>query len=331
MKAKIDLIKKITSGAASVIEKNGVYEFHRMTAAQEDVLRPKSDFYQKSLASAGIRFEFETDASMVRFSGYFEPIFGRKLAFFDIVLNGALIQHEGTFDFGENPEFDITVKLNQKIRNHVVIYFPALAITCIESLEFVEATTVEAVTGKFRIFCYGDSISQGATAYHPSLSYTNLLADRLNAEICNKSVCGGIFDPEFAGQPDVEKPQLITVAYGTNDWKKTTIRELSDNARGFFDNLNRNYPETPIVAISPVWRKNMDGIQKAGTFQDVLALLNQIYAEYNNITAVNGMKLTPHLSDFFEDGTLHPNDAGFLCYTRNLLKCPVFDKFKTGQ
>ena len=328
MKADLELIKQISCGAVSVIEYDGVIEFHRMTAAQENVLRPKGDFYQKSLASAGIRLEFETDAAQIRFSGFFAPIFRRKTAFFDIAVNGVLVHHEGTMDFGSEPEFDITLPLDYGSSNRVVIYFPSLAITCIRTLEFTAATTIKPLQKSCCIFCYGDSISQGATAHHPSLSYTNLLADALNARMYNKSICGGIFDPEFSHEPDTMVPQLITVAYGTNDWKKTTIGELEENARQFLDDLNRHYPGTPIAAITPIWRKDTASIQKAGTFQDVLALLNRIYSRYSNVTVIDGMSLTPHLTDFFEDASLHPDDRGFLLYGYNLLKHPVFDRFK---
>ena len=43
-------------------------------------------------------------------------------------------------------------------------------------------------------------------------------------------------------------------------------------------------------------------------------------ASYKNITVIRGWDLIPHVTSFYEDKCLHPNDLGFSIYTVNLYK-----------
>ena len=46
----------------------------------------------------------------------------------------------------------------------------------------------------------------------------------------------------------------------------------------------------------------------------------QNLAKENGLFVVDGISLSPHISDFFADQILHPNDLGFGFYAENLLK-----------
>ena len=328
MKADFELIKKITSGAAEIIESNGMFEFHRMTPQQRLILKNSQDFAMKATATSGIKFEFTTDAAALRLAGIFSEGSSRKYAFFDITVNGILSAHIGYDDYTIQPEFDFKIPLDSKL-NRIAIYFPCLTKTAIKSFEFIGAGTVEPVRKSHTIICYGDSITQGYDAVYPSFAYTNLLADALDAEIFNKAIGGEVFNPQFGAAPDNIRPDLITVAYGTNDWRKgTTAESLKQNAAGFFAGIARNYPDVPLVALLPIWRKDMMDTCPAGNLESAIAVLRELYATLSNVTVVEGMPLVPHLPEFFADSYLHPNDSGFLLYGNNLLKHPVFDRFK---
>ena len=330
MKTDINLIKKLISGTAEIIENNGAVEFHRMTAEQRDILKNNQDFAMKAAATSGVKLEFATDASAVRLAGTFAGGSSRKFAFFDISVNGILSAHEGTDNYIEQPEFDFTVSLDGKL-NRVAIYFPCLTKATLKTLEFTGSSTVEPIKKSRMIICYGDSITQGYDAVYPSFAYTNLLADALDAEILNKAIGGEIFNPAFGSAPDPVRPDLITVAYGTNDWRKgETAESLRANAAGFFAALTRNYPEVPIVALLPIWRKDMMDIHPSGNLESAIATLRDLYSELDNVAVVDGMPLVPHLPEFFADGYLHPNDSGFLLYGHNLLNHPALAKFKNA-
>ena len=320
MKADFELIKNLTCGAVEIIDNNGIYEFHRMTALQRDILKNRQDFGKKATATSGIRFAFATDAKEIRLAGVFSAASSRKYAFFDITVNGVLVQHSGNEDYYETPEFDFTIPLDGKF-NDVEIYFPCLARAALEILEFSDNCRIEARRKTRKMLCYGDSITQGYDADYPMFAYANMIADGFDAEIFNKAIGAEIFNPDFAVAPDEFTPDLITIAYGTNDWKKEVSAEnITRNATEFVRNLNKNYPGTPIYAILPIWRKDMEDIHASGKLADAIELLKAVYKQFANVTVIEGMPLVPHLPEFYADGYLHPNDCGFLLYGNNLLK-----------
>ena len=328
MKADINLIKKLTSGTSEIIENNGCVEFHRLTAEQREILKNSQDFAMKATATSGVKIEFSTDATAVRLAGTFYEGSSRKFAFFDITVNGILTAHKGTDNYIEQPEFDFTIPLDGKL-NRVAIYFPCLSKATLKTLEFTGSATVEPIRKSRMIICYGDSITQGYDAVYPSFAYSNQLADALDAEMVNKAIGGEIFNPAFGNAPDPVRPDLITVAYGTNDWRKgETAESLTEHAAGFFAALTCNYPGVPIVALLPIWRKDMMDIHPAGNLESAIKILNTLYSRLDNVEVIDGMPLVPHLPEFFADGYLHPNDSGFLLYGYNLLKHPVFDRFR---
>ena len=327
MKADFELIKRLTSGAAVIKENNGFYEFFRMTDQQGEILKNINDFYMKSTASSGIRMDFITDAGAVEFSGRFAAGTSRKYAFFDIYVNGVLLAHPGSADHFQNPDFTVTLQLDGKA-NRVTIYFPCLAKTELKSFELINAAKVEPVRKNRKILCYGDSITQGYDAEYPSFAYANMLADALDAEIFNKAIGAEVFNPPFADAPDEFTPDIISIAYGTNDWsKQVTAENIEKNATDFVKNLRKHYPDAPIIAILPIWRKDMNESRNAGQLSDAVAVLKKVYAKFDKITVVEGMPLVPHLPEFYADGYLHPNDTGFLLYGNNLVKNLDLTKF----
>ncbi|MBE6391360.1 MAG: hypothetical protein E7042_04050 [Lentisphaerae bacterium] len=320
MNADLGLIRTLTFGAHEVIEVNGTYEFNRMTPEQIAVLQNIQDFAKKATASSGIQMDFITDAEAVKLAGEFTPATTRKYAFFDIFVNGCMVQHSGVENIFETSGFELTIPLSGNC-NRVTIYFPGLTKTALKNLEFVNASAVTPAKKSKTMICYGDSITQGYDAVYPSFAYTNLLAAELDAEIFNKAIGADIFNPAFAACKDEIKPDLITIAYGTNDWRKgATCESLEKNATGFVQNIIKNYPGTPIIALLPIWRKDMKEIHPTGQLTDAIAILRKVYESFDNVKIIDGMPLVPHLPEFFADGYLHPNDSGFLLYGKNLIK-----------
>ena len=327
MKADFELIKQLTSGAAVIKENNGFYEFFRMTDQQGEILKDINDFYMKSTATSGIKMDFITDAEALEFSGRFAEGSSRKFAYFDIYVNGVLVAHPGTADHLQNPDFTVSLPLNGK-DNRVTIYFPCIAKAAIKSFELINATWFKPIRKHRKIICYGDSITQGYDAEYPSFAYANILADALDAEIFNKAIGAEVFNPPFADAPDEYTPDIISIAYGTNDWsKQVTAENIEKNATDFVKNLRKHYPDTPIIAILPIWRKDMNESRNAGQLCNAITVLKKVYAKFDKITVVEGMPLVPHLPEFYADGYLHPNDTGFLLYGNNLLKNLDLSKF----
>ena len=184
---------------------------------------------------------------------------------------------------------------------------------------FPDGSTVRPVEKKRRMLCYGDSITQGYETRHPSFSYPNQLADALDAEMVNKGVGADVFNPRLADTPDAKTPDIITVAYGTNNWAHPELGDLKSSATEFFSILARRYPETPVYAILPVWRNDFDRVTAVGSFADAAEIIRAAAGLHKRSHVIDGWKLLPHLPECVTDG-LHPNDLGFVLMTRGLLR-----------
>ena len=80
---------------------------------------------------------------------------------------------------------------------------------------------------------YGDSITQGYTALSPSLTYVNLVGDALNADVYDLGIGGEVFEPLMIDEAYPVKADLVTVAYGTNDWSHVPSEEDKQRRKNF--------------------------------------------------------------------------------------------------
>ena len=200
----------------------------------------------------------------------------------------------------------------------VEIFLPWSADTLLEELSLADGATIIPIKRDKKLLCFGDSITQGVCARLSSARYASLLADGLQMEEYNKAIGGERFIPKLATFKEEFAPDLITVAYGTNDFTKVSFELFEQNCFGFFQNLRQTYPDTPICAITPIWRKHQDR-PEFGPFSLVEQTIRAACAE-QKIHVICGYNLVPHQEELMADAILHPNDEGFAIYAENLLK-----------
>ena len=159
-----------------------------------------------------------------------------------------------------------------------------------------------------KLLCYGDSITQGYDALHPSQGYAVRLARYFDWELWNAGLSGYIFDAGLLDEKLPFQPDIVTVAFGTNDWNWAESKEEAvRNAERYFDKIMELYPGRPIFYFSPLWRGDTGVPTKAGEFRPFcLALLNA--AKERGIETIDGYLAAPHKEDALADGILHPND-----------------------
>lgn len=182
--------------------------------------------------------------------------------------------------------------------------------------------SVRPLPAKKRLLCLGDSITQGFVAGSPSLCYVSRLAAALGADALNQGIGGHIYQPEsLDGLQRLDfRPDAITVAYGTNDWHQAaSLDTVRERIRAYYDRLTALFPDTPVFAVSPLWRADLDEPRAHGEPLTVLReLLAQETARYPNVRVVDGFSLMAHDASLFEDGFLHPNADGFAQIARAL-------------
>lgn len=166
---------------------------------------------------------------------------------------------------------------------------------------------------KEKMYSFGDSITQGFVAGSPSCSYVARLAEKLDMDALNQGVGGYYFCADsLNGIEQLPTPKLITVAYGTNDWHIVPdLQSFKENVDDYFNKLNSLFPDTPKIAITPLWRGDIETETASGALTEIIEIIKGSALSIPNTIIVDGLSMVPHENDYFADGWLHPNAEGF--------------------
>lgn len=315
MKLTYDQIRSITFGAAYTKEsEQGVSLFRFSEKEMEFYKTVDKDFFMKAHSSSGIRLEFTTNSRRLSFEAITAPGSSRPFCHFDLYRDGLFLGQVGTRSVGSTVVAEYDLGEGEK---EIKIYLPWSASATLSSLILDDGATLTPATKARSMLIYGDSITQGYDTLHPSLSYANLLADALDADAQNKAIGGEFFRPELAEAGEAD-PDIITVAYGTNDWSKKTREEFEKNSESFYRTLSEKYPRAKIFAITPIWRADCHRITGVGEFPHVAQHIERVCAPFPNVTVLHGFDCVPKEEGLFADGYLHPNEKGFIPYFTNI-------------
>ena len=329
MKLNIDQIRAVCQGAVRIEETSEGVRFYRFTEEQEELYRLRGcGLYEKTFATAGMKLCFETDSSSLLLKINATSASSRSYFSVDVMVNGECIGYVDNFAEEEMPaayttvscpmgEFSKDFALGQGMKE-LCIYLPWSVVLELREICLDDGSCVKPVRPEKKLLAFGDSITHGYDALRPSNRYVAKLAEELGAEEINKAIGGERFFPALAEMKESFSPDYITVAYGTNDWSGIELSEFRENCRAFYGALARNYPKAKIFAITPIWRKDHTPPRRCGEFAHIAKEINTATKDYPNIVCVEGFDFVPHEENYFADLRLHPNDAGFECYARNL-------------
>lgn len=324
MKLKIDQIREITSGAASIVFQDGLYHFFRFNSRETAVIDNPN-----VVSQAGIQMRFKTDASCLRLKIHTIPLTQIRSYFsFDVFVNGVFagsIQNTGdddcTGDYA-NKVYPLGKYQSEftlgNAESCIRLVFPHSVKVCVEEIELVDATYVVPIRKQKTVLYYGDSITQGYDALHPSESYAVRLAEALDADVINKALGGAVFDPELVKIPCDKKADYVVVAYGTNDWNSVDLDSFRNNAEGFLRGIEKNYSDIPVLIVTPIWRTDWKETKRCGEFPVIEKTIREIFENRKNITVISGFDLIPHSENLFGDLWVHPSGKGFEYYAENL-------------
>ena len=331
MELTFEQIKSITCGAVSVEETEAGIRFYRFTKDQLAIYPKRREaLVLKSLASSGVKFCFETDSETLFVKGIFEHASARSYFSLDVKVNGEVVDSLDNFSDVEIPPIYVDIqfpmgryeKLFQlgKGMKKVTVYLPWNKIVTLESLCLDDGSVIKPVKFSKKLLAYGDSITQGFDAMRNYNRQIARLSEALDAEEFSRAVGAERYDPELAALRDDFDPDYIVVGYGTNDFSGLTPEEFNSNCSGFYRELEKHYPNARIFAITPIWRADMENPRAFSSFFDIEKGIRNATKNMKNVTVIDGMTLVPHDPKFYADGRLHPNDAGFEHYYRNLWK-----------
>jgi hypothetical protein len=145
------------------------------------------------------------------------------------------------------------------------------------------------------------------------------VADEFNADMVNQVIGGDRFHPEHLDENMNFTPDIVTVAYGTNDWSGSLRDDFDRDMPRYFAKLAKMCALAKIFVITPLWRADGNRVTKVGTFEEAVNRIIVEASKYPNMIIIDGSKLTPRISAFYSDLRLHPNDIGFGIYAKNLI------------
>lgn len=333
MKLSLEQIKSVTQGAVNVTEEEDGFHFYRFSAKEE-----KTTENANVNCPAGVQLEFITDASGLWLKGNIHEAYEIRSyyaidVFADEIAAGCISNCEEGACTGNYAEkkypmgsFAQEITWEQKHEKEdatgrkIRMVLPHSVVLTISEMTLVGASYLIPVKKTKRMIAYGDSITQGYDALHPSDTYAMSLADVLDAELVNKGLGGAQFLPELAAAAEPGWADYITIAYGTNDWNASTPAVFRKKASDFLDVICEKYPEVPTFVVTPVWRRDHRQIKEFGPFSEVERILEEVCREYPQVKMISGWDLIPHEETCFGDLRLHPNGNGFKHYSKNLRK-----------
>ncbi|HOJ12060.1 MAG TPA: GDSL-type esterase/lipase family protein [Clostridiales bacterium] len=291
----------------------------------------------RSFCPSGVCIDLITDSAFLNL--HISTLsFARDFAYFDLYIDDVFIGTYGAEPVKQLPNI-MSFELNHKHINgkckgdgkkqRITIYLPQLVDIHIKGIEIEDGSIVEDcsimencsnISGhKKTLLCLGDSITQGMTAKSPSSTYPVQLARKLGMNMINHGIGGYKFDPKVLDEDMAVKPDIITVAYGINDWYQySSIEYFREMCRGFFEKLVKTYPDAKIFTVTPLWCSSEKETKAMGYFCDIRREIEKIAGNFEGIHIVDGLKVVPNAPEYFVDG-VHPNDEGFMHYSINLL------------
>ena len=316
MKLTFEQIRSVTNGALRVTEEADGVHFYKCTEQQTAAWYSFSEMLGNgSRCTTGVRLDFITNSKSFSFSA---PK-GNK---FEVWVDGLLRKQ---FDLkkcretGETPSLPLCDPLgNEKDEVRVTLWLPSHAAGVLSSVELDDGATIRPYDGyRIRFLFIGDSITQGWNSTYDSQSYAHRVAAHFDASFVNQGIGGAFFHEKCFDKIDFE-PDVVTIAYGTNDFGRfKTYDEMRRHTRAYLSLVKEEFPGKRVFVLTPIYREHREG-KAMGTFENACAIVKE-EALACGFTTIDGLSLVPPLPYFFADH-VHPNEQGFGAYAENLIR-----------
>lgn len=312
MKLSFEQIKEITVGALNVWEEDGIVRFARCTPKQIEAWYKVDEVLgYRSECTTGVRLDFHTNSKTFAFTTDTKNCH-------EIYIDNVL-----TYDyFAKDFEDDNTckeIKLDGK-EHRITLYLPAHDEPGkFSSIEIDDGATLTPHKFDCKMLFIGDSITQGWESTWDSLSYAHHTSRFFNAESVIQGIGGAFYHKTTFDEAIDFEPDIVIVAYGTNDWNHyQTLEEGRDHCRSYLDQLIARYGDKKYFGISPIWRADKANDRPMGSFKACTDYVKEEIISHG-MTLIDGESLTPHVPAFFSDEFLHPDTKGFGIYALNLI------------
>jgi hypothetical protein len=326
----------IFHGCLHVSIENARIHLSRFTEKQLEFYQREHLWAQRTGLTAGISLDFYTESSFVQFD--YEILYNdREWYFFDLLVNGIFADSYGEKNIKKrNGTVRFDIKKPLQGMNRVTVFLPHTVAVMLSQLTIADDAGLQAVSQqRSNLLCIGDSILQGMDCFHPYASCAVRLARFLNSNLLNQSVGGVVFDKGSLDENLPFNPDCIVVAYGTNDWtKSSSSRDFESRVEDFFQKLKEIHPHAQLLVVTPLWRKGEEHCYAAGSMMAIRKTITQTCKHISATTVIDGLHLVPPLESLFDDRGVHPQEEGHLFLAFSLLATlidPNKDSVSTGR
>lgn len=139
------------------------------------------------------------------------------------------------------------------------IILPYGAVTAVKALYLSDGAEVLPTQGRsVRWLAHGDSITQGAHALHPGMTYVHLVGDALGWDAINQGYGGSAWGDAAVAEYIASRRDwdILSIAIGTNTYggARESASDYAVRYEQFLAIIRAAHPQKPILCITPTWR-----------------------------------------------------------------------------
>lgn len=323
MKLDASQLSKIIHNVLSYsFDEKGGLHFHRFSEAQSKTYASEEQGWEvKTRSSASATFDFITDSDSIALKYDLYPGSSRAWSAIDLYVDGVFYATR----FAEDHSIKLAGFELPEGQHRVTVYFPWSAKIVVNEVHLSDGASVIPVEKKFKMLCFGDSITQGYISQYASMSYVNLTALALDAEVVNQGIGGYFFNETTIDESILSyQPDVITVAYGTNDYsRRETAEEYAQRSGRYIQKLAALFPNAKIVGILPIYRNDLNyhtrRLYRTYSLDDARKILKEQYEALPNGYVIEQTGI-PHIPQFYAADLLHPNEFGFTLMAQGIIR-----------
>lgn len=309
-----ELLPYVHNCLRTELDENGRVRFFRFTEQQFQEYNTNPIFADRAVLPSGIKLDLYTDSSLVELSWDLVKNGPWQVdSVVDMYIDGVLVK-EWLFSGEPEPTVRLSAELPSGMKR-ITFWFNRTFEVALREIAISAEAEISPVSMHKKYLALGDSITY-SSATHPSLGYAMQVADYFGWELYNQGVGGYYYNADSLDPELPLKPDVITVAYGTND-SRFDRQAYRERVGKYLERLTSIWPDVPVFVITPLWRLDLSGTEN---FDWIYPVIEEECSRFPKITVIDGRTVMPRLQGFYSDGYLHPNDLGMTCYAKSVIR-----------
>ena len=315
----------ITINGLSFLSKGN--NLNRLPKEMKNKIRPI--LWKLGMQPSGGRIRFKTNSKTISIVAKSSSFVSYHMT--SIMKNGLDIYVNNVYSGSAWPNSNGKIKKQFQLENNniknITIYLPLYASIKIEKLYIEKSAAIKKANDLSEIdpiIYYGSSITQGASASNPGLSYEAIISRNTKIDFINFGFsANGLGDIEIAALIGSLDSSLIVLDY----WANPTSLQYKKSLPQFVDAIRKKRKNVPILIITPFYSIGLEKQQKEK--KEIISNFVENLKKQGdtNIYMIEGTKmLSKELSFGLVDG-IHLNSLGFW-FAANALEPKILEILK---